>query len=109
MKGSNEPLRDYDKARDLDSVKRIWREVGWATEEHEIAQIENFFDCGRARVAIIKGEAECSVHTAPGTYNIGGTELSLCAVTAVTTSRIARGQSFARRLTADQLPFCLAG
>ncbi|MEQ8693562.1 MAG: GNAT family N-acetyltransferase [Pseudomonadales bacterium] len=103
MSGNNEPFRDFDFARDLPAVKRIWQEVGWVDDAEGIAQLDHFFNCGRTRVATIAGEAECSVHTVPGTFNQRGRVLKLCAVTAVTTSRIARGHAFAKRLTAEQL------
>ena len=103
MEGNNEPFRDFEYEQDIASVKRIWQEIGWVDEEHEIAQMDAYFSCGRTRVATINGEAECSVHTAPGYMHVAGSQLDLCAVTAVTTSRIGRGQAFAKRLTAEQL------
>ena len=96
-------IRDYDHERDLPAVKRIWREVGWVSDEHGEAQLDHFFAAGRTRVALINGEPECSVNIVRGSVRLDATDLDLCAVTAVTTSRIARGQSFALRLTAEQL------
>ncbi len=95
-------IRPFDSERDLPAVKRIWREVGWLTDGGEPG-FEAFFGCGNTLVATIDGEAECSVHIADGTLRLQTTDLPLCAVTAVTTSRIARGHAFAKRLTAQQL------
>lgn len=102
--GTNLPdLRDFDYERDLDAVKRIWREVGWVEEAPQIAALDHFFRGGHTQVGTIDDVAECSVHVVPGTQRLHHTDLPLCAVTAVTTSRIARGRAFAQRLTARQL------
>ena len=57
-------------------------------------------ECGRALVAEVHGAAECSVVAVPGNVRYLDEELSLSAITAVTTSRIARKQGLASRLTA---------
>ncbi len=95
-------IRAFDYERDLPSVKRIWREVGWVDEDEE-KMMDDFFACGDTVVATMNGEAECSVHIVDGSLRLQETDLPLCAVTAVTTSRIARGHAFAKRLTAQQL------
>ncbi|MEM9624041.1 MAG: GNAT family N-acetyltransferase [Pseudomonadota bacterium] len=96
-------IRDFDLAKDLDAVKRIWREVGWVEEDEEVQQLDYFFACGSTLLGTLDDVPECSVHIAPGDLYLGDTALPLCAVTAVTTSRIARGHAFAQRLTAAQL------
>lgn len=94
-------FRTYDADQDRDAVHRIWREVGWTgeTEEHKRA-IDLHIECGRAFVAEVHGAAECSVVAVPGTVRYLDEELSLSAITAVTTSRVARKQGLASRLTA---------
>ena len=96
-------VRDFELERDLDAVKRIWQEVGWVSDESEIAMLDHFFAAGRTRVGTLDDVAECAVHTTPGRIYLGDQSLSLCAVTAVTTSRVARSQRFAQELTAEQL------
>ncbi len=96
-------FRDYDAQRDLDSVKRIWRECGWIDDDDEAAFLEDFFAAGNTLVATIDGEAECSVHCTPGTIAYQEETLDLGAVTAVTTSHISRKLGFARQLTAQAL------
>ena len=96
-------IRKFDYEKDLAAVKRIWREVGWVEDEHEVKQLDYFFACGNTLLGTIDDVAECSVHTTPGTVLLGDVELNLCAVTAVTTSRIARGHAFAQNVTAQQL------
>lgn len=96
-------IADYDKARDLEAVKRIWQEVGWVEGEKQTALLEDFFDCGRSVVFLIDGEAECAVHTTPGAMRYQREDLDLAAVTAVTTSRVARKLGAAKRLTARSL------
>ena len=103
MQGNNETsIRDFDYATDLDAIKRIWREVGWV-DETEDKYLDDFFAVGDTLTACIAGVPECSAHTVDGSLRLQSTDLPLCAVTAVTTSRIARGQAFAKRLTALQL------
>jgi len=96
-------IRPYSEAEDLAAVRRIWREIGWTDDENDDKQVQIFFSVGTTLVATINGAAECSVHCTEGTMRLQETDLDLCAVTAVTTSRIARGHAFAQRLTAAQL------
>ena len=96
-------IRAVDLASDLVYLKRIWREVGWVEDAEEEAALDDFFKGGNTRVATIEGVPECSVHITQGSMRLQSQALPLCAVTAVTTSRIARGQAFAQRLTAEQL------
>ena len=96
-------MRPFDYARDLDAIKRIWKEVGWVESDGEVAQLDTFFKVGHTWVGTIDDVAECSVHTVPGELYLGAQAVPLCCVTAVTTSRVARGRAFAQRLTARQL------
>jgi predicted acetyltransferase len=95
-------IRPFDYQRDLPAVKRIWREVGWVDKDTE-QYVDDFFAVGNTLVGTLDDVAECSVHISEGSMRLQHTDLPLCAVTAVTTSRIARGHAFARRLTARQL------
>ena len=95
-------FRDFDMKQDMKAVQRIWQECGWV-DESEARWLEDFFGVGTALVGTIDGEAECSVHSTPGTIRYLGETLPLGAVTAVTTSRIARKTGFARQLTARLL------
>lgn len=96
-------IRDYDAAKDLKAVRRIWKEVGWIEKEDEDGLfVETFFNQGNdALVALMDGEAECSVAGADGTMNYQDETLSMGGVMAVTTSRIARKQGFAAKMTAQ--------
>ena len=80
----------YDESRDLKHLQRIWYEVGWVENESQAACMKDFLSVGSCLTARMAGEAECSVQTVPGTVHHLEQTLSLCAVTAVTTSRIAR-------------------
>ena len=95
-------IRALDYDTDLSAVKRIWREVGWVDGDDD-KHLDHFFAVGQSLLATINGEPECCVHITDGTLRLQTTDLDLCAVTAVTTSRIARGHAFAKRLTALQL------
>lgn len=96
-------IRRYDEARDLEAVQRVWNEVGWLRSRTAPGAMRDLLRSGSCRVACLDGTAECMVHTVPGSIRHLERSLSLCAVTAVTTSRVARRQGFARRLTALQL------
>jgi len=92
-------FRNYDPDRDKDAVRRIWRECGWLEPGKEEA-MDLFVGAGRALVAELDGEAECLALTCPGTIRYLEEELPFGCVTGVTTSRVARKQGFAKRLTA---------
>lgn len=94
--------RAYDEERDKEAAHRIWRETGWLEEGQEEA-MDIFLRAGRAMVAEINGEAECLVASAPGEMRYLAETLPFAAVTAVTTSRVARKQGYARELTARVL------
>jgi len=93
-------FRVYDPTKDKDAVHRIWREIGWIEKDKEEV-MDIFVESGRAMVAQVNGEAECLVLSAPGTMRYLEQELAFCAVTSVTTSRIARKQGLAKRLAAQ--------
>jgi predicted acetyltransferase len=95
--------REFDLDRDLKAVDRIWRECGWIDNDKQAAFLKDFFSVGDALVGTIDNEAECAVHSTPGRIMYQDQELVLGAVTAVTTSRIARKSGFARELTARLL------
>jgi len=94
-------FRNYDPEKDQKSAHRIFREVGWVeNEEHEKA-LDIFLSGGRTLVADINNEAECLAASMPGEIKYLEQDISLSAITSVVTSRIARKQGFARRLTSQ--------
>lgn len=96
--------RRYDEERDLPAVTRMWREVGWIDgSDAQATALRRFFDVGDAVVATIGGEAESAVHRTTGAFRHRDTDLPLCAVSAVTTSHVARRQSMATELVAEAL------
>ena len=92
-----------DRERDAKAVIRMWREAGWVEEDTQ----ERALDVGMRRldgwVARIDGDAECAVFTGPGFMRFQDADLRLCGVTAVSTSRVARRQGLAGRVTAAAL------
>jgi len=78
---------------------RIWREVGWLKDGQD-----DVFDCvtslGSAIVADIDSSPECLVVYAPGDVRHLRDDVPLCCIHGVTTSRVARKQGLAGRLTA---------
>jgi hypothetical protein len=95
-------FRAYDPDRDRQAVHRIWYETGWIESGHE-RQMDLFIEAARSWVAPINGEAECLVNTAPGTLRYLDVDLPMSCVTGVTTSRVARKQGYAARLTAKAI------
>ena len=100
---SGPKIRRYDEAADLDTVFRIWREVGWIDDDAKKEAVAVLFRAGNAEVALMDGESECAVQWLPGTIEHTGTTLGLCAITAVTTSLVGRKQGFATTMTARAL------
>jgi len=96
-------FREYDEARDLKAIDRIWREIAWLDSPEQAPALKDFLSVGDCLTATIADEAECAVHIVPGSMRYLDESLEMCAVTAVTTSRLARKQGFARDLTALQL------
>lgn len=94
-------LRDYDPKKDREAVQRIWREVGWSEidNKRQAMALDLLATCGRALVAEVNGEAECVVLAAPGSMRYLDEDIPFSAITAVATSRVARKQGLAKRLT----------
>ena len=92
-------FRFYDSDRDKKAIHRIWFETGWL-EQDKTEVMDIYVESGRSMVAEINGEAECLVLTMPGSIRYLDQDLSLACVTGVTTSRVARKQKLASRLTA---------
>ncbi|MGM0509969.1 MAG: hypothetical protein ACQESD_02440 [Thermoplasmatota archaeon] len=93
-------FRDYDPETDEEAVIRIWKETGWLQEGKE----DNFKDflkgSSRAMVAELKEQAECLVLNWEGNIKYLDEELPFSCISSVTTSRIARKQGMAGKLTA---------
>jgi len=96
-------IRPFDLEKDIRAVERIWYEVGWVENATQAGYVKDFLSTGSCIVGCLNGSAECAVHTVPGTIQYLDDELQLCVVSAVTTSRVARKQGFARVMTARQL------
>lgn len=101
---TNQPFRAFDFDKDIKAVQRIWIECGWIDDEKDEREaVAGFFKTGETEVAVMDDEAECSVHWTRGTLQYQEETLPMGAVTAVTTSHIARKSGFARQLTARSL------
>lgn len=93
-------IRAYNKETDQKAVHRIWREVHWITDKQE-KLMDHFLKGCRAIVGELHGEAESLVVSTEGSFRYLDQELKLSAVTGVTTSRVARKQGFAGKMTAQ--------
>ncbi|MBN1640033.1 MAG: hypothetical protein JXA09_02265 [Anaerolineae bacterium] len=95
-------FRAYDPARDKEAAHRIWRESGWLGDGDDAA-MDVVLEACRAAVAELNGEAECLVLTTGGGMCYLEQRIPFACVIGVTTSRIARKQGLASRLTARQI------
>ena len=93
----------YDHARDFKAVRRIHYEVGWLSNSAEAKAFEKMVPHLDGVVYPIDGEAECAVFTCPGAMRYLAEDVEMCAVLAVTTSRVARKLGAAKQLTAHAL------
>jgi len=96
-------IREFTSA-DLPAVKRIWKECGWVSEDKAIL-LDDFFGVGHALLGMVDDEPECAVHHTPGVLRYMHQDLSLGAVTAVTTSHVARQGGIALKMTAELLAY----
>ncbi len=98
-------FREYDGAKDREAVHRIWNEIGWIEpdKERQHKALDWTLEASHGSVAILEGEAECAVTSASGVLRYLEEDLSFSAVTAVTTSRVARQQGLAMRLLAQHM------
>ena len=97
-------IRAYDPATDLAAVDRTWREVGWLDKDDHTEPLGVFLAASNVEVGLLDDEPECAVVWTPGSLRYHpDTDLPLCAVTAVTTSRVGRKQGFATTMTARAL------
>ncbi len=92
-------LRAYDKERDQEATRRIWREIGWLSAGQEDV-MDIYISACQGHVAEVNGQAECFVVTTPGTMRYLDHTLPFCAISGVATSRLVRRQGLATRVTA---------
>ncbi len=92
-----------DRERDGKAIRRIWREAGWTAEGHQERALDLCLKRFSGWVARLDGEAESAVLTSPGSMRYQEADLGLCGVMMVATSRVARRQGLAGRLTAAAL------
>lgn len=96
-------IRPYDPERDRDALIRVWREVHWITSDEQAKWAPRFFETARTDVAEVDGEAECQASSADGTFRYQDEDLAMSAIVGVTTSRVARKQRLAQRVTAHRI------
>ncbi|MEA3364791.1 MAG: GNAT family N-acetyltransferase [Candidatus Hydrogenedentes bacterium] len=94
--------RAYDAAKDREAVHRIWKEGGWNQPDNPLHEerLDLMLAASHPVVAQLNGTAECAVIMTPGEMRYLETDLLLACVRAVTTSRVAKRQGLAKRLTA---------
>jgi len=97
-------FRPYDPARDLAAVHRIWQEIGWGGDsDKDKRRVSLIVSAGRTLVADVAGGAECLATTLDSRLRYLDEDLPLSVVAAVATSRVARRQKLASRITAEAI------
>lgn len=92
-------FRRYESPADRPFIHRMWREIGWMENDQEPG-VDALVEAGSALVAEVAGEPECLVCRATGDIRYVDVDLPFACLTSVTTSRLARKQGLAARLTA---------
>ena len=95
-------FREYEPDNDQAAAHRVWREVGWIRPGEE-PRVDALFEGSNVLVADLNGQPECFVARGTGTVRHLETDLPFVCIEAVTTSRIARKQGLAGRLTAQSI------
>ncbi|MEA3356567.1 MAG: GNAT family N-acetyltransferase, partial [Candidatus Bipolaricaulota bacterium] len=101
-------FRDYDPEKDIKTVARIWREIGWIEKKGHEEAMQAILKSGHCTVATVNDAAESMANTTPGTMRYLNEDLYACFITGVATSRVARRQGLAARLTAHTLALAAA-
>lgn len=97
--GAGPEIRDYESS-DHGALARIWQECGWISDaEAEVATLGAIAETGGASVAIVDGVAESFGQWSPATLRYIDTDLPLCHIGAITTSRLGRRRGFASMMT----------
>lgn len=96
-------IREYDPQIDKEASYRIWREINWLKEDAQEEYLDIFLSEGSALVAERDGSAECLVTSKSSLLRYQNKDLNLSVITSVGTSRVARKQGLATKLTAKQI------
>ncbi len=96
-------IREFDAQKDSKSAHRIWREINWLDDDNQEKYLDIFLSDGSGLVAELGGNAECLVTSKAGILRYQKEDLKLSVITSVGTSRIARKQGLAKKLTAKQI------
>ena len=96
-------IRPYE-TKDLEQCLRIFREIGWLDGKDSDKDVfEASIDGGNSLVAELDGEVEVFVGTRTGQSKYLDVDIPFSAVTAVTTSRVARQQGLASKVTVEAI------
>jgi len=92
-------IRPYDAERDLEALRRLWREIGWA-DEAGTEGMELSLEAGRTWVAELEGAAESFALAVPGDLRHLEQDVPMTCITGVGTSHVGKRQGLAARVTA---------
>ena len=102
LQSASMTIRPYNADTDFEATLRCWRECGWL-EADQIDPLPLCLENARVLIGEVNGEAETNVLNVSGTIRHGNEDLPLSVVTTVTTSRVARRQGLAGRVTAQAI------
>lgn len=94
-------IADYDEARHFETAARHWTEIGWLENEAEKERVRSTWRVGRVLVGVVDDSAEALGHWVHGSIRYLDDEVSMGAITAITTGHVARRHRFATRITAQ--------
>ena len=96
-------VRPYE-TKDLEQCLRIFHEIGWMDGKDSDKEVfEAYTDGANSLVAEIEGEVEVFVVTRPGSCKYLNEDIPFSAVTGVATSRVARQQGLAGKVTVQAI------
>ena len=96
-------IRPYNEETDVQAIKDIWTEIGWLEASDDTDGVRWTFADGQGLVAEINGRPEVAVNGVSGSIQHMNTSVPLWGITSVTTSRVARRQNLASRMTAHSV------
>ena len=95
-------IRDYAPEADREHAQRVFKDCGWMSGETGAQRTDIWLERG-TRVATVDGVTEALAVTKPGRMRYLDVELPLAGVSVVVTSRRARRQGLASRVTAHAI------
>jgi len=95
----NATIRPYEKDRDLDDLRQVWKDIGW-TKDDDTTGMDYIARGCTSTVAEVDGRAQAFATTGAGDMCYLRRRLPMCCVLGVGTGHLARQGGLAGRVTA---------